>query len=43
LARDIATHPERVKAVDSAFVERLRARVKGVEVDLDAALSPEDE
>jgi antitoxin PrlF len=43
LAKDIAAHPERVKAVDASFVERLRARVDGVEVDLDAALSPEDE
>jgi antitoxin PrlF len=43
LAKDIAAHPERVKAVDASFVERLRARVEGVQVDLDAALSPEDE
>lgn len=43
LANDIAAHPERVKAVDAGFVERLRGLTEGVEVDLDAALSPDDE
>lgn len=43
LAEDIASHPERVQAMDRTFVERLRANVSGVAVDLDVALSPEDE
>ena len=43
LAEDIASHPERVRAMDRTFVERLRANVSGVAVDLDVALSPEDE
>lgn len=43
LANDIAAHPERMKLLDSGFADRLRALTHGVEVDLDAALSPEDE
>ncbi|ENO94134.1 regulator PrlF [Thauera sp. 28] len=43
LARDIASHPERLQAVDPGFVHRLQALVGGVEVDLDAALSADDE
>lgn len=43
LARDMAGHPERLQAVDSALVQRIDALVGGVEVDLDAALSAEDE
>lgn len=43
LARDIASHPERLQAIDSGFVHRLQALVGGVEVDLDAALSADDE
>jgi len=43
LARDIGSHPDRLQAVDSDFVHRLQALVGGVEVDLDAALSADDE
>lgn len=43
LADDIAAHPHRVKAVNAALVGRLRALTEGVEVDLNAALSPDDE
>ena len=43
LAKDIAQRPERVKALDARFVDRLRALTHGVVVDLDAALSPDDE
>lgn len=43
LAKDIAAHPERVKALDAGFVARLRALTEGVQVDVDAALSPDDE
>ncbi len=42
LARDIATHPERVQALDAALVGRLQDLVAGVEVDLNAPL-PDDE
>ena len=43
LTRDIAAHPERLQAVDAALVERLRSLVGEVEVDLNAALSEDDE
>jgi antitoxin PrlF len=43
LARDLAEHPERIEAVDADFVRRLQALVGGVEVDLDAPLSADDE
>ena len=41
--RDIADHPERMQAFDSALANRLQALVARVEVDLDAVLSPDDE
>ncbi len=43
LARDIASHPERLQAVDSGLVQRLQSLVGGIEVNLDAALSADDE
>src|SRR5690606_9752488 len=43
LARDIASHPERLQAVDAGLVQRLQSLVGGVEVDLDAALSADYE
>lgn len=43
LARDIASHPERLQAVDAGFVQRLQSLVGSVEVDLDAALLADDE
>ncbi len=43
LSRDIASHPERIQAVDANFVQRIQSLVGGIEVDLDAALSADDE
>ena len=45
LARDIAAHPEHVKALGSALVKRVRSLVADVDVDvdLDARLSADDE
>jgi antitoxin PrlF len=43
LAQDTATHPERLQAVDPAFVQRIQSLVAGVGVDLDAPLSEDDE
>lgn len=43
LARDLASHPERLQAVDTALVERLRSLVGDVDVALDAALQADDE
>jgi len=42
LARDIASHPERLQAVDAGLVDRLQSLVGGIEVDLDAALSADE-
>ena len=43
LARDLAEHPERLQAVDAGLAQRIQALVGGVEVDLDAPLSAQDE
>lgn len=43
LARDIASHPERLQAVDAGLIQRLHSLVGDVEVDLDAALSADGE
>lgn len=43
LAQDIARHPERLRSVDAGLALRLQSLVEGVEVDLDAALSADDE
>ncbi len=42
LARDIANHPERLRAVDSGLFHRIQSLAGEVEIDLDAVL-PEDE
>jgi antitoxin PrlF len=42
LSRDIASHPERLQAVDASFVQRLESLTGGVAVDLDAPLSAHD-
>jgi antitoxin PrlF len=43
LAHDMATHPERLAALDAGLVQRVQSLVGGVSVDLDAALLAEDE
>lgn len=43
LARDMASHPERLQAVDAGLLQRLQSLVGDVDVDLDAALSADDE
>ncbi|MBK1619503.1 regulator [Lamprobacter modestohalophilus] len=43
LTRDIARHPERLQAVDPGLVERLQALAGDVDIELDAALSADDE
>jgi antitoxin PrlF len=43
LAADIARHPERLRTVDAGLVRRLQSLVGDVHVDLDAALSEDDE
>lgn len=43
LARDIASHPERILAVDSELAQHIQSLVGSVEVDLDAPLLADDE
>lgn len=43
LAQDIALHPERVQSLDAGLVRRIDELVGGIEVDLNAALSADDE
>jgi len=43
LARDIATHPQHVRAINADLAQRISSLVKGVKVDLEAALDPADE
>ena len=43
LGRDMAAHPERLQTVDRGLVQRLQSLVGGLDVDLDAALSVDDE
>ena len=43
LASDIASHPDRLQAVDARFVQRIQSLVGGVEVDLDAPLPADNE
>ena len=43
LARDIASHPERLQGIDASFVLRIQYLTGGIEVDLDAPLSSDDE
>ena len=43
LARDIASHPERLQVIDTSFVQHLQSLTDGIEVDLDAPLSADDE
>ncbi len=43
LARDIAIHPQHVRAIDTGLARRIRSLTKGVKVDLGAALDAADE
>lgn len=43
LAQDIERHPQHLQAVDAGLVQRARALVGGMRVDLDAPLSEDDE
>lgn len=43
LSRDLARHPEHLKALDQGLLQRLQGLVEGVDIDLDAPLSDEDE
>ena len=43
LANDIKQHPEHIKLISATLAERATSLVSGVEVDLNAPLSDEDE
>jgi antitoxin PrlF len=43
LARDFATHPERLQSLSSSLVQRIQSLVGEVNVDLDAPLTADDE
>jgi antitoxin PrlF len=43
LARDIASHPEHLQAIDAGLAQRIASLVGHIEIDLDAALSEDDE
>eukprot|EP01037_Dinobryon_pediforme_P028489 gene28489-31788_t len=43
LARDIASHPERLQTIDTSLVQRLQSLTGDIDIDLDATLSAEDE
>ena len=43
LSRDIADHPERLQAIDGEFVQRIQTLVRDIGVDLNGALSADDE
>lgn len=43
LARDIASHPERLASIDAGLARRIESLVGGVKIDLDAPLSEDDE
>jgi antitoxin PrlF len=43
LERDIQRNPQRLSSLSPALMERVKELTQGVEVDLDAPLSPDDE
>jgi antitoxin PrlF len=43
LAKDIAQHPDRLQVVDAGLLKRIQSLVDGVEFDLNAPLSDDDE
>jgi len=43
IARDIEQNPHHVEAITPALLERIRSLVDGVDLDLDAPLTDEDE
>lgn len=43
LARDIADHPERLQMINSGLINRIQSLVGGLEVNIEAPLSADDE
>lgn len=43
LAHDINAHPQQLRVLDKAWLRNVQSLVQGVEIDLDAPLSSDDE
>jgi len=43
MAQDMASHPERLQALDTSLVQRLQTLVDNIEIDLDTALPADGE
>ena len=43
LADDLAEHPERLKAIDCAFLDRVQVLAGDISVDVEGPLAPDDE
>lgn len=43
LERNMASHPERLQPIDAYLVQRVQALTSGIKVDLEAALSSDDD
>jgi antitoxin PrlF len=43
IASDIAKHPENLKAIDAGLAKHLQSLVGHIDIDLDSALSEDDE
>jgi antitoxin PrlF len=43
LAHDIASHPERLQAIDTGLAHRIQSLVGGTDVDIESPLSADDE
>ncbi|MBI1390960.1 MAG: type II toxin-antitoxin system PrlF family antitoxin [bacterium] len=43
IAQDLASHPERIRSLDAGLVKHIHSLTRGIEVDLDAPLSADDE
>ncbi|GAN65971.1 type II toxin-antitoxin system PrlF family antitoxin [Acetobacter orientalis] len=43
IANDVEANPGRIAALDTGFHQRIAEIVSGVEIDMDAPLSPDDE
>ncbi len=43
LAHDMASHPQRFQSFDAGLLHRIQALTDGIDVDLDAVLSADDE
>lgn len=43
IAQDIESRPQVLRAIDSTWLNKVKSLVEGVDIDLDAPLTPDDE